>query len=135
MPLKLVPPRAGKSPYWSVRGTHLGRYVDRSTKARDRKLAQRVLAQWKRDIEQGLFAEPGRAYLCVRGNQLHGSRRRAPPARARYSGTFKVRPLRQIDQAAIDGAAVALFPDATAATRNREVYHADIRGVNTPASI
>jgi hypothetical protein len=30
--------------------------------------------------------------------------------------------LREIDQAAIDGAAAVLFPNGTAATRNREVY-------------
>ena len=35
---------------------------------------------------------------------------------------FKEQPLREIDQAAIDTAATTLFPDATAATRNREVY-------------
>jgi hypothetical protein len=36
MPLKLVPPRPGKTPYWSVRGTYLGRYINRSTKTRSR---------------------------------------------------------------------------------------------------
>ncbi len=30
MPLKLIPPREGKSPNFTVRGTYLGQYVDRS---------------------------------------------------------------------------------------------------------
>ena len=37
MPLKLIPPR--KSPFWSVRGTYLGIYVERSTKASKRAVA------------------------------------------------------------------------------------------------
>jgi hypothetical protein len=36
MPLKLVPPRPGNTPYWRVRGTYLGQYVNRSTKTRKR---------------------------------------------------------------------------------------------------
>ena len=121
MPLKLVPPRAGKSPYWSVRGTHFGRYVDRSTKARERKLAQRILAQWKREIEQGRFADPAEpTFASAAINYMEaGGERRPLTALLRY---FKERPIREIDQAAIDIAAAALFPDATAATRNREVY-------------
>ena len=121
MPLKLIPPRAGKSPYWSARGTYLARYVDRSTKARDRKLAQRVLAQWKREIEQGLFAEPQEptfASAAISYMQAGGERRPLAPL-LQY---FKERPLREIDQSAIDTAAATLFPNATAATRNREVY-------------
>jgi len=54
---------------------------------------------------------------------------------------FGDRPIRDIDQAAIDGAAVGLYPLATPATRNRQVYtpcsailhHAGIRmGLNRP---
>src|SRR6266700_5549489 len=61
MPLKLIPPRAGKTPYWSIRGTYLGRYVDRSTKARQRALAAKVLRQFERAIERGELAEPQEA--------------------------------------------------------------------------
>ena len=39
MPLKLVPPRKGKTPFYSMRGTYLRVYTDRSTGARERKLA------------------------------------------------------------------------------------------------
>lgn len=58
--------------------------------------------------------------LCVAINYMEAGGERRPLARLlRY---FKERPLREIDQAAIDGAAAALFPKTTAATRNREVY-------------
>jgi integrase len=121
MPLKLVPPRFGKSPYWSVRGTHFGRYIDRSTKARERKLAQRVLAQWKQQIERGMFAEPREptfASAAIAYMNAGGERRPL----TRLLQHFKETPLRQIDQAAIDAAAAELFPGATAATKNREVF-------------
>ncbi len=58
MPLKLIPPRESKSPYWSVRGTYLRTYVDRSTKASDRLTAAKILNLWKEEIERGAFAKP-----------------------------------------------------------------------------
>ena len=39
MPLKLVAPRKGKSPNWTVRGTYLGQYVNRSARTGKRALA------------------------------------------------------------------------------------------------
>jgi hypothetical protein len=58
MPLKLVPPRAGKTPYYAVRGTYLGVYLDRSTKTGSRAKAARSLAKWKDEIERGCLATP-----------------------------------------------------------------------------
>ena len=50
--LKLVPPRYGKTPYYSVekRGFS-GTYLDRSTKATDRPTAAKCLKLWKEEIE------------------------------------------------------------------------------------
>ena len=59
MPLKLVPPRKGKSPNWAIRGTYLGRYVDRSSKTGNRTLAAKVLKGIERQIERGELTEPG----------------------------------------------------------------------------
>jgi hypothetical protein len=58
MPIKLIPPRQGKTPYWYGRGSHLGRFIDRSTRASERKLALRVVRKWQGEIERGEFAEP-----------------------------------------------------------------------------
>jgi len=57
MPLKLFPPREGKSPYCSIRGTYLGVYVNRSAKAGKRAIALRVLRKIEGEIERGEFAE------------------------------------------------------------------------------
>ena len=59
MPLKLYPPR--KSPFWSVRGTYLGIYVDRSTKSSKRATAEKIRKKWEREIECGEFAQKGEA--------------------------------------------------------------------------
>jgi len=58
MPLKLKPPRQGKTPYYSVRGTYLRIYVDRSTGTADRKVADRIRRRWINEIERGEYADP-----------------------------------------------------------------------------
>ena len=100
---------------------HLGVYVDRSTKARKRALAVKVIRQWERDIERGQFVAPGEptfASAAVAYMNAGGQRRPLAPL-LRHFGE---KALKTIDQAAIDEAAVALFPHGTAATRNREIY-------------
>jgi hypothetical protein len=58
MPFKLVPPRPGKTPFWSVRGTYLGCYVNRSSGSRKKAFAAKLLTKLKRDAERGLLAGP-----------------------------------------------------------------------------
>ena len=121
MPLKLVPPREGKSPYWSVRGTYLRIYVDRSTKAPDRATAAKTLKLWKDEIEQGTFAKTGEpTFLDAAVNYMAetGNERFVQPV-VDYFGAKR---LSEVDQQAIDQAAVKLYPEGTAQTRNRQVH-------------
>ena len=121
MPLKLIPPREGKSPYWSVRGTYLRTYVDRSTKAADRATAAKLLKLWKEEIERGTFARPDEPnfldaavnYMAETGNQ-----RFVQPVVDHFGQHF----LSEITQQAIDQAAVKLYPEGSAQTRNRQVH-------------
>jgi integrase len=120
MPLKLVPPR-GKSPNWRIHGTHLGVRVNQSTWTADRRLAARVLAKVRSDIEAGALAPargPTFAAAALRYLDSGGERRFI----LRLAEHFGETPLDKIDQAAVDAAAVALYPSASAATRNRQVY-------------
>lgn len=121
MPLKLVPPRAGKSPNYTIRGTHLGVGVNRTAGTPDRAGARKALLKIKDDIECGAFAprqgvtfaSAALAYLRAGGeDKFMGP----------LSEHFGNMPIEQIEQAAIDEAAVTLYPDASAATRNRQVY-------------
>jgi integrase len=121
MPLKLVPPRAGKSPNYTVRGTYLGFYVDRSTGVSDAKTARKVLQKIERDIERGTFSEkagPTFASAALAYMKAGGDERFIQP----LLDHFKERPLAEIDQEAIDNAAFQIYPNASPATRNRQVY-------------
>jgi integrase len=121
MPLKLVPPRPGKTPNYYVRGSYLGVAVDRTTGTPDRTAARKALAKIKSDIERGSFTPKGA--LTFAGAALSylrsgGEDRFIGP----LSDHFGVTPVSDIDQAAIDEAADRLYPKASSATRNRQVY-------------
>ncbi len=133
MPLKLVPPRPGKSPYWYVRGSYLGRSLDRSTKAVEERVAKLVLKRWKEQIERGEHADP--AASAARSTELTflaaavaymkaGGERKFLSPIIEMTGPHALndRPVTAIDQAALDEAAAALYPRATAATKNRNFY-------------
>jgi integrase len=133
MPLILKEPRAGASPFWRVRGSYLGIYVDRSTKATDRATARKVLKKIEDDIERGLFQKPvgptfaDAAFRYVRD----GHEDRFIEKLRQHFGDM---PLSAIDRKAIEDAAFALYPNAKPATRNRQVFtpmsailrHADV---------
>ena len=122
MPLKLIPPREGRSASWRVRGTYLGIYLDRSAGTPEKAVAQRVLGKWKAEIERGqlsgrrelTFAAAASSYLDAGGE----ARFLGPLTRYFNHSTLA----RDLDQAAIDACAMALLPAATPATRNRQVY-------------
>ena len=121
MPLRLVPPRDGKSPNYSIRGTYLGIAIDRTAGTSQRKLAARVLAKLKDDIEAGRLAPAGAptfASAALSYVKAGGSKRFILPLSEHFATTL----LTRIDQAAIDDAASALYPDSSPATRNRQVY-------------
>lgn len=131
MPLKLVPPRVGRSPYWTVRGTHLGHPVDRSTKLVQKAQANALRKRWEDDIERGVIARPGEptfldaivGYLKADGdNRFLGSFDEASGEWKGIAGELGSLPLSAVDQSVIDATAVKLLPKATPATRNRQVY-------------
>ncbi len=123
MPYRLIDPVAGRWKAYRVRGTEFGVYLDRSTKTSDRREAQKFLAAWREDARRGAvsgpviqaptFASAALAYM-----QANGEKRFLAPLLEHFGEP----PLDQLTQAQIDGAAVTLYPAATPATRNRQVY-------------
>jgi integrase len=119
--LKLKPPREGKSPCWTVRGTYLRVSVDRSTGARDKATAARVLKAIKAEIECGRFSKSQEAtFVSASGDYMAatGQRRFLKP----LVEHFGYKPIAEITQQAVDNAALALYPSAAPATRNRQVH-------------
>lgn len=121
MPLKLIPPKKGRSPYWYVRGTYLRVPVDRSTKTDRKRVAQKFLERWQQEIERGEFAiESEATFLSAAVAYMKAGGDSRPMSK--LVTHFGITPLRFIDQGAIDAAALVLFPEHSPATRNREVY-------------
>jgi integrase len=121
MPLYLRPPRAGKTPYYYIRGTYLGVRCEESTRTSRREIAKRLLDKKQDDIERGAVAKPGEptfAEAAIAYMTSGGERRFLAPL-IEHFGTSA---LSAIDQLAIDNAAAALYPRGDATTRNRQVY-------------
>ena len=120
MSLKLYPPRKGWSPFWRIRGTYLGYYINRSSGSREKALAEKLRKKLQRDIESGAlagkevtgFAAAAAAYMKAGGDKFL-----APLIKH-----FGLTPLTDISQVVIDNAAAEIYPAATPATRNRQVY-------------
>lgn len=125
MPWKLVPPRGGKTPFWYVRGKYLGFALDRSTGTRERRAATTIFNTWKRQAERGEFskpaeaADPGLFLSAAKAYMLAGGERQYVEA---ICNRWPAKLLADIDQVAIDSLAAELYPNAPAATRNRQVY-------------
>ena len=123
MPFILIKPRVGYSPYWRVRGTEYGIYTNKSTKASDRKIAQRILTEWRAEAQRRAingtkphkttFAEAAISYM-----EAGGERRFLAPLLKHFGNGY----LRDIGQSELDAAAAGLYPGASPATRNRQVY-------------
>jgi integrase len=138
MPLKLV--RRPKSPNWVIRGTVRRIRVEESTQVSDRKADEEIRAKRESEIlEQSIygrratatFAQAALSYL-----ENDGAKRFLKPVIKHFGTT----PLARIDQDAIDRGARRLYPNASAATRNRQFYtpvsavmtHAARRGLCAP---
>jgi integrase len=128
MPLKLVAPRKGKSPNWSIRGTYLGVAVDKSCGTDRRSVAAGVLKRLEGQIERGEWppreAAPGAgeptflsaavAYLEDGGDPRH------VPKLIKYFGPDIL--AKDITQEVIDEAGRKLAGNVSPSSRNKYVY-------------
>jgi integrase len=125
MPLKVIPPRAGKSPNYTIRGTYLGIPVDRSAGTSKEAVAKQQLKKLETAIESGDYPPKPKqpdapTFLSAAVAYMKAGRPR------RYVGRlieyFQDTPLTEIDQDAIDEAAVTIYPNQSPASRNGSVY-------------
>lgn len=127
MPIKLIPPRAGFSPYYYGRGSHLGTSVDRSTRCTRAPLAKRIIKAWEREIERDLLApkpimQTEIAPTFLAAVLTYRNSGRDDPNLVQLLAELQETPLDKINQTLVDATAAKLFPDASDATRNRCVY-------------
>jgi len=127
MPLKLKEPREGKSPNYSIRGTYLGIYVDKSCGTDKRSVARDQLKRLEQAIERGEYppreAPTRREQPTFLGAAVaYMEAGFSPRFVSKLIKHFGEKPLSEIDQTAVDEAARAIHPNAGPATRNRCVY-------------
>src|SRR3981189_2030229 len=128
MPLKLRPPRAGKTPNHEIRGTYLGVRVEVSSGTHKRSVALKQSREIEECIEEhGQYPAPepkprsGEPTFLSAANaymQAGGARRYVAP----LIKHFREKLLSEIDQTAIDDAAITLYPHVVPATQNCYVY-------------
>src|SRR6185437_9589823 len=122
MPYRLIPPKAGRWAHYRCRGTEHGIYINKSLKTRDRKIAQRILNEWKAEAQRQAIAGPRKRTTFAEAAIVYmnsGGERRFLAPLLKHFGEM---PIAHIGQDAIDTAAAALYPHATHATQNRQVY-------------
>jgi len=127
MPIRLVDPRKGKSPNYSFRGTYLGVRVDKSSGTDRRSLARSFLKRLEGEIERGEYpprkdSSGGGERTFLTAAIAYMEAGRSPLYVARLIKRFGAMRLSEIDQTAIDAAAIELYPNVTAGTRNVSVY-------------
>lgn len=126
MPLKLYPPRPGKTPNYSIRGTYLGVAVDRTAGTPELAVAKKELKKLQAAIENREWppkpkqlSGPTFVSAAIRYLQAGGSPDNLEPLTVYFGNT----PLDQIDQEAIDAASAKLYPQPLApSTINSYVY-------------
>ena len=133
MPLKLIEPHEGRTPNYTIRGTYLKVYVDRSTGTPNKAVAQKILLQVRQQIERGelsqqadigpTFLSAALAYIKAGGeSRFVGVYNEDTKKWNGLIAHFGETPLAEVDQQMVDEAAMAILPNATNATRNRQVY-------------
>jgi integrase len=131
MPLTLVPPKAGRTPNYHIRGSYLGISVNRSAKTPVKDVGKRIKARIEKEIEQGTYKpadveqDPPVTFLAAAVAYMKaGGERDYLSAIIEHTGPLSIRdrPIEKVTQGDVDNLAGELYPNASAPTRNRQVY-------------
>lgn len=122
MPLKLVPPRKGRTDFWYIRGTVAGRSINASTKARDEAGALRFKEEFESRLKQAeadkhaplTFGQAAKLYIAYR-DPSRQDRRYIENLVAVLGNTMMV----DLKQHMLINAANSLYPQGEASTKNR----------------
>jgi integrase len=130
VPLKIIAGRNAKTKNLYIRGTHLKVRVDQTSGTDRRAVARRIRDELERAIERGEYPpqaaprpdEPTFISAAIRYLEVGDRSKKTRRYVDRLAKHFGSRPLSEIDQRAIDEAAIALHPLAGPGTRNAAVY-------------
>lgn len=123
MALKIIKPRIGRTPYFYVRGTHAGQFVDASTKATTEKDARRFKISLERQLEKER-AEPRQEGTFQAAADLFIDFKRSVHRDkvwiSRICALIGETQLADIRQSTLVKMANDLYPDAAPETKNRQ---------------
>jgi integrase len=129
MPLTLVPPKPGRTPNYHIRGRYLRVSVNRSAGTPDKALAKKIKARIEDEIEHGVYQAtpttgPNTFLAAVVSYMKAGGEAAFLGSIIEYDGAYAIRDkfAETIVQSDLDHVADALYPKATAQTKNRQVY-------------
>jgi hypothetical protein len=132
MPLKLI--KAGTSESWILRGTLAGKRIWQSTGTSDRQAAENIRIRTEADALErasfGIKATVSFAEAALNYLQSGGEARFIAPILTHFGERTK---LKEIDNAAVNAAAAAIYPDAAPATINRQLI-TPLRAILTMAA-
>lgn len=122
MSLRIVAPRGGKSPFYTVRGTFAGRIIDASTKARDKEGAERFKTRLEVELARKqadqygpiTFKSAAELYLDYRN-----PRKQDRTFIAKLVAVLGDEQLKEIKQHMLIRAANLIYRDAQPSTKNR----------------
>lgn len=117
MPLKLY--RRGE--IWHYRGTVAGRLLRGSTKTAQKDIAQRFIAEIESRQWKGHFDGPEAVLTFAQAAILYRDAEKPARYLDKVEDYWKDTPVKQINGGAVRQSAIAMFPRATGATRNRQV--------------
>lgn len=119
MPLKIFRRKGGK--VWHYRGTVAGHRLRGSTRTEDKATALRVVAEREASEWKGRFDGPGELLTFAKAVALYLGAGKPERFVMQLADHWKDTLVRDIKPGAIKQAALELYPDAKAATRNRNV--------------
>lgn len=117
MPLKLY--RRGK--IWHYRGTVAGRRLRGSTQTPSKEIAQRIVADKEQREWKGRLDGPASVLTFAQATMMYRQAGKSDRFLLPLLDYWKDAPVRQITAGAIRDSAIALYPNAGPATRNRQV--------------
>jgi integrase len=116
MPLKLY--RRGK--IWHYRGTIAGRRLRGSTGTASKEVAQRIASSKEQIIWKGHLDGPASVLTFAQAAMLYRQAEKSDRFLGPVEDYWKNTPIKGINPAAIRDSAIALYPNAGPATRNRQ---------------
>lgn len=133
MPLTVYRPKG--SEVWHYKGTVAGRRLRRSARTKDKAVAQRLAAEAEDRLWKGHFDGPGAVLTFAQAAMQYRLAEKPTRYLQKIEDYWKDTAVKDITRGAIRQSAIVLYPNAKAATRNRQVIVPTMAIINHAAEL